>query len=120
MSLLTILEIFLAIVFIMAGLMKLMTPKTQLAMKMKWVSAVSAPQLKLIGLLEVLGALALVLPFWMQLDPRLTLLAVTGLTVLMLCAFVFHLKRKEGKEALLPFVLMLLAGYLSYSLMMLA
>ncbi|MGD0573924.1 MAG: DoxX family protein [Anaerolineales bacterium] len=57
-----ILQAVLAVVFVMAGSMKLSQPREKLAVRMGWVAHFSAPAVKVIGLLEVLAAAGLILP----------------------------------------------------------
>jgi len=52
----------LALAFLGAGAMKLSQPREKLAASMGWVNDFSAPMVKTIGALEVLGALGLILP----------------------------------------------------------
>ena len=58
-----VIQIILSIGILMVGIMKLMTPYEELAIAMPWVEDFSAIQIKIIGSLEILGALGLNLPF---------------------------------------------------------
>ena len=53
-----------ALAFIMAGLMKISTPYEELVIadNMGWAEDISAIQIKAIGILEVLGAIGVILP----------------------------------------------------------
>ena len=57
-----IVQALLAIAFLMAGAMKTFQPKEKLAEKMGWVEDFSQGQIRTIGILEILGALGLILP----------------------------------------------------------
>ncbi|MBT5634252.1 MAG: DoxX family protein, partial [Gammaproteobacteria bacterium] len=86
----TVLWIFqgiLTFMFLMVGTMKLMQPKEKMADKMGWVEDFSQGQIRVIGILEVLGALGLVLPMLTGILPILTPLAALGLVFIMLGAF---------------------------------
>ncbi len=86
----------LAAMFLMAGLMKLANSKEELKPKMgDWVDAVSTPGFKLIGLLELLGAVGVVLPMAIDMLPILTPVAAIGLVMTMLGAMGLHIQRKE-------------------------
>jgi len=86
----------LAAMFLMAGLMKLANSKEELKPKMgDWVDAVSTPGFKLIGLLELLGAVGVVLPMAIDALPILTPVAAIGLVMTMLGAMGLHIQRKE-------------------------
>ena len=80
----------LALAFLGAGTMKLSRSKEQLAASgMSWTEDFSAPMVKTIGSLEILGALGLVLP-------ALVPVAALGLTATMIGAIVVHLRRREA------------------------
>jgi hypothetical protein len=85
----------LAAAFAMAGSMKVITPYGQVREKMEWVETVTAGQLKTIGILEVVGALGLVLPAATGIAPWLTPLAGLGLVVMMVVAVGLHVRRHE-------------------------
>lgn len=86
----------LAAIFLMAALMKLPKSKEYLKPKMgNWVGAVSPQAFKLIELLEVLGAVGMVLPLALGVFPILTPFAAIGLALTMVGAMVLHIQRKE-------------------------
>ena len=84
-----------AAAFGMAGFMKVVTPYDQVRAKMEWVETINAGQLKTIGVLEVLGALGLILPAATGVLPWLTPVAAFGLAVMMVVAIGLHIKRNE-------------------------
>jgi len=89
----------LAAMFLMAGFMKLSQPKEKLKEKVGgWVDGVSDGVIKSIGLVEVLGALGLILPMVLGILPFLTIAAAAGLALTMIGAAALHLKRKENKQ----------------------
>ena len=89
----------LAAMFMMAGFMKLSLPKAELKEKVgSWVEDLSDSQLKLVGLLELLGAIGLVLPMAINVLPVLSPVAALGLGLTMIGALILHLKRKEGNK----------------------
>lgn len=116
MSLVYILQIILVIMFLMSGLMKLMMPKAKLAMKMKPLRTLSGGQIKLLGLLEVLGALGIILPMWVSLPAMLPFYAVLGLALVVFSAVIAHLKVGDKKEAMMPLVLLIIAVYVLYAM----
>jgi uncharacterized membrane protein len=104
-------QVLLGLAFIAAGGMKLAQPKEKLAQNnMAWVEDFSQGAVRLIGALEVLGALGLVLPALTGILPWLTPLAALGLALLMAGAVYTHLRRKEGSAVVPPAVLLLLAA----------
>ncbi|MCW2739327.1 DoxX family protein [Nocardioides sp.] len=85
----------LAAAFAMAGFMKATTPKEKLAESMGWVEDFSAGTVRFIGVVEILGAVGLVLPAALDIAPVLTPLAASGLALTMLLAAITHARRKE-------------------------
>jgi uncharacterized membrane protein len=85
----------LAFIFLMVGVMKLLQPKEKAREKMGYVDDFTQQQLYGIGILEILGALGLILPLATGILPILTPLAAVGLAVTMVAAFLTHLRRGE-------------------------
>jgi len=109
-----IVQALLAVAFLMAGGMKLMQPKEKLAEKMAYVNDLSAGTVKLIGALEVLGAIGLILPKLTGILPVLTPLAAVGLVLTMIGAAIVHLHRKEASMIGINAVLFVLAAFVAY------
>ena len=112
-----IIQVLLAIVFFMAGLMKLIQPKEKLANNMAWVEGFSQNQIRLIGVLEILGAVGLVLPALTGILPWLTPLAAVGLALLMVGAIITHLRRDEYPNMIANIVLFALSVFVAYGLL---
>ncbi|MBK8900928.1 MAG: DoxX family protein [Anaerolineaceae bacterium] len=85
----------LAAAFLMAGGMKLTQPKEKLAGNMGWVEDFSQNTVRLIGGLEVLGAIGLILPLALGILPVLTGAAALGLVLTMIGAALTHIRRRE-------------------------
>jgi len=99
---------FLAAAFLAAGAMKLARPKAKLGESgMAWTEDFTDGQVKAIGVVEVLGALGLVLPAALDIAPILTPIAAAGLAVSQLLAAVVHVRR--GEKQMLPINLVLAA-----------
>jgi putative oxidoreductase len=90
-----IVQILLALLFGMAGFMKLTQPYEKLQGMMKWVESVPPTGVKVIGFLELTGAIGLLLPSLLRILPVLTPLAAGGLVLTMLGAMALHVQRKE-------------------------
>lgn len=92
-----ILNAFLALAFIGAGAMKLLTPTSKLGAqeRMAWTDDFSATAITLIGLAEVVGGIGLILPLLTGIAPILTPIAATALAIIMIGAIVVHVRRKE-------------------------
>jgi len=104
-----ILTYILAAVFVLAGAMKMMQPKTKLEIKMAWVKDLPSWQIKAIGALEALAALALALPLIFDNGLILVPLAASGLVFLMIGAIFTHARIKEIPMIAIPAVLGALA-----------
>ena len=112
---LLIVQVVLAVVFFMAGIMKLTRPKEKLADKMPWVSDFSQGQLRLIGALEILGALGLIFLGLTGILPWLASLVAIGLALTMVGAIFTHLRRKEYGNIVLNVILMLAAVLVAFA-----
>ncbi|MDR2996786.1 MAG: DoxX family protein [Microbacterium sp.] len=91
-----IVNIVLALMMLMAGTMKTLTPKAKIEQKMPWAEDFSAGQIKAIGITEFIGGLGLILPLATGILPILTPIAAVGLVIIMIGAIVVHVRRKEG------------------------
>lgn len=104
----------LALVFLMAGGMKVTQPKEKLAENMAWVNDFSANSVKVIGALELLGAIGVVTPQATGILPILTPLAAVGLALTMIGAAITHLRRGEMPMIGINVVLLILALFVAY------
>lgn len=92
-----ILQIVLAVAFLGAGGMKLARPKPALVSAgMGYAEDFSDSSVKLIGAVEVIGAIGLILPWLTGIAPILTPIAAVGLALVMAGAVVVHIRRKEA------------------------
>lgn len=105
----------LAGLYLVAGGMKLATPREKLLENpnMGWTEDFSAPAVKAIGAVEILGALGLILPWAFDLVRVLTPLAATGLAVIQIGAIIVHVRRKETKALPVNVVLLVLAAFVA-------
>lgn len=110
-----VIAVLLALVFLIAGLMKLAQPKEKLAASgMAWTEDFSAGAVKGIGVLEVLGALGLILPAVSGIAPVLTPLAALGLALVMVGAISVHVRRKENQPIIINVVLLVLTAVVAW------
>jgi len=105
-----IVQALLAALFLFAGGMKLVLPLEKLA------GPVALPGLlvRFIGVVEVLGAVGLILPAALRIKPGLTPLAALGLVVVMTGAVVITLIGGEPVAAVISAVVGLLAAFVAY------
>jgi uncharacterized membrane protein YphA (DoxX/SURF4 family) len=105
-----IIAIVLAVAFAGSGLMKLVVPKDKLVTAGQgWAQDYSSTNIRLIGLVEVLGAVGLVLPAALHIAPILVPLAAVGLALVMVGAIVVHARRKEPMNIVVNVLLIVLA-----------
>ncbi len=90
-----IIQGMLAAIFMMTGAMKLFQKKEALVDKMGFVEDFSQGQISGIGVLELMGAMGLILPQATGIFTWLTPVAAAGLALTMIGAFLTHLRRKE-------------------------
>jgi hypothetical protein len=106
----------LAAAYLFVGGTKLLTPKERLAENPSMAGAAeafSATSIKLIGGVEVAGALGLILPWLTGIAPILTPAAAVGLALLQVGAAVFHGRRAEYKQWPVNAVFLALAVFIA-------
>jgi len=113
-TVLWILQSLLALAFLAAGGMKLSQPKEKLEASMAWVADVSAPTVRFIGTVEVLGALGLILPAATGVATVLTPLAAVGLALVMVGAVITHARRSESQQIVVNLVLLAIAAVIAW------
>lgn len=92
-----ILNIILAIVFVVVGFMHAFSsPEKMVSQGLLWVKDVPPATVKLIGALEIIGAAGLILPIATGIAPILAPVAAIGLAIVMAGAIVTHARRKES------------------------
>lgn len=108
-----ILQLVLAAFFLVMGGMKLTKDKSVLTKKVTWAEDYSSGTIKMIGFLEVLGALGMLIPQFIGVEEFKILvpIAATALSMVMAGAIVVHLQRDEFKIVILNiFIIFMLAG----------
>ena len=110
-----IIQGLLAALFLFAGGTKLVLPLDVL-MSMGSPNQIQLPGwfVRFIGVVEVLGALGLILPGLLRIRPGLTPLAAAGLVIIMIGATVLTLVADGVAPALIPLVVGLLAAFVAY------
>jgi len=106
-----ILQVVLGVVMAMAGGMKVMGGKDKLLEdpRMAWAGDFSDSTIRGIGAVELLAAIGLVLPWWLDIAPVLTPLAAVGVIAIQLGAAVTHIRRKEMQMVAMNAMLGILA-----------
>jgi hypothetical protein len=100
----------LALFYLYAGGLKLVRNRQRLRPMMAWVDTIPMPVVRAIGLLEVLGAIGLVLPPLTGIAPWLALAAAIGFVVLQIGAAAVHLSLGDRRIALNGTLVLAAAG----------
>jgi uncharacterized membrane protein YphA (DoxX/SURF4 family) len=109
-----VIQILLALAFGMAGIMKVTQPIDKLEARMGWVKSVGPRGVRLIGSLEILGAIGLILPAVTGILPWLTPVAAACLALTMLGAMITHGRRSEYSQIGINLVLLVLTLFVAY------
>jgi uncharacterized membrane protein YphA (DoxX/SURF4 family) len=88
----------LAVFYLYAGGKKIAQSQDRLRPMMGWVDTVPMPLVRLIGVLEVLGAAGLILPPLTGIASWLAIAAATGLVLIQIGGITVHLRRGEVRE----------------------
>ncbi|WP_219893045.1 DoxX family protein [Aquisediminimonas profunda] len=103
-------QIMIAVPFTGIAIMKLTKPLVELAAGVPW--ALEYPiMVRVMGAIDLLGAIGMVLPALTRLLPGLTVWAAIGCVALMVCAIIFHLTRGEAWATSINMIYLLLAAY---------
>jgi uncharacterized membrane protein YphA (DoxX/SURF4 family) len=106
-----IIQGLLAIIFMFAGVTKLVLPIEAMTKDMPLPGLF----LRFLGVAEVLGAIGLILPGFLRIRPGLAPLAAAGLSIITIGATVVTLKTGGGALAIIPLVVALLSAFVAYS-----
>ena len=105
----------LAAVFAVAGAVKLIRSRDQLAKTLGgWVYEFPAPLLKPLGVVELLGAIGLIVPQLVHIAPILTPVAAAGMVVVMVGAVVTHARRREFPNVVINVLLAVMAAVVAW------
>jgi hypothetical protein len=105
----------LALVYLVAGGLKVVRPRGQLVASgnFDWMKDSSDAGVKAVGLVEILGALGVILPWLTGIAPILTPIAAIGLVVVQIGALRVHLVRNERRPLPANVLLLLLAAFVA-------
>lgn len=112
-----IIQVVLAVFFTMPSLTKIKTSKDILVAKGNMPPNGSIMFIRFLGISELLGVLAMVVPIWLKELQPLTALAAIGFSIVMIAALIVHYKKKEFKKfpiLILAFVLSVLVSICNF------
>ena len=104
----------LAVMFLMAGVSKSTQPIPKLVKTVTWADRFPVSTVRFIGIVELLAAIGLILPWALNISPVLTPLAATSIVLVMLLAIIHHAKHEESKAIGFNAVLLLLGAFVAY------
>lgn len=105
-----VIQILLALLFLMGGVSKLVMPAAVMAKQ----SPLPVGFLRFIGVCELLGAIGLIVPGATHIKPVLTPLAALGLMIITIGATVVTVQSMGALPALLPLVTAALSAFVAY------
>jgi hypothetical protein len=91
-----VVQVLLALFFLMAGLNHGIRPIAEAAKTSPWITGIPVELARFIGFAELAGALGLILPAVTRIKPWLTPLAAVGVAIIMGLAVPFHIMRGEA------------------------
>lgn len=105
----------LALVYLAVGGMKAVRPREQMVAsgRFDWMKDMSDGAVKAVGVIEVLGALGLILPMLTGIAPILTPIAAVGLVIVQVLAMRVHIRLGEQKSLPVNVVLLLEAAFVA-------
>ena len=109
-----VLQIVLAVMYLMAGIQKAFGDLSVVVKTIFWIAFTPPLLVRFIGVSELLGEIGLILPAALKIRPQLTTLAAAGLALIMLLANLMHIYR--GEFFVLPMTLLMfaMAGFVAY------
>ncbi len=111
-KLLWAIQALLALLFLFSGVAKFLMPVDQMTKGMPSMLANGA-FVHFIGLCEMVGSLGLILPSLLKVKPQLTIVAASGLAIIMVGATVLSFPQGAGMAAF-PLLIFLLLVFVAY------
>jgi uncharacterized membrane protein len=107
---------FLAVAYLAGGVAKLIIPRQKFATfpTAGWANDFSDSTFKILGVLEILGAVGLVLPVALDIAPVLVPVAALGLVLYMAGAAITRLRRHEVMIMMGDLLYLALAGFVAW------
>jgi len=107
-------QILIAALLVWGASVKLLLPIEKMAAMFPWTGQVPVFLVKFTGMIDVLGAIGLILPSLLRIQPKLTPLSAIGFIILMICASVFHISRGEASAIGLNIVFIFIAAFVAW------
>jgi len=115
-TVLWILQAAMSVIFMYSGVNKSIFSVRRLVYEkgQTGVENLSLPFVRFIGISEILGAVGLILPWWLNMLPVLTPVSAILFAFIMMPAAIIHYKRKEPKNVLTNTILFCICIFIGY------
>ncbi len=115
-TLLWILQVVMSAAFMYSGICKSTFSIRKLVYEkgQTGVEYLSLPFVRFIGISEILGAVGIILPWWLNILPILTPVSAILFAFIMIPAAIIHYKRKEPKNVLTNVVFFCICIFIAY------
>lgn len=108
----------LAALYLAAGGMKAFAPMARLNAQMEWTTVTGPRLTRVIGIVEVLGAVGVILPHLTGILPWLSVVAAFALALVQALAIGFHIRQKDDPKRMpMNVVLLVLAVFVGIGLL---
>jgi uncharacterized membrane protein YphA (DoxX/SURF4 family) len=108
------LQTLVALTFLYSGLNKSLYSEQKLVEKgQTGVEGLSVPLIRFIGIIEILGAVGLLLPGIIKVLTIIAPITAVGFSVIMVLAAIIHYKRKEPRNVLTNLILLTLCVFIA-------
>ena len=108
-----VVQALLAVSLISGAIMKFM-PIEKISAMMPWTGQLPPLVVRLLGLVDLLGAIGLTLPALLRIKPNLTPIAAVCTIALMIAATIFHVSRGESSVIGFNIFSMVLAAFIAW------
>ena len=102
-----------ALLFLLAGGRKVTISQEKLPESFTFAEVTGAPLVRVIGVLEILGAIGVIVPAATGIVPILTPIAAAGLAAILIGSIVVHARRGETKVLPVNIVLLVLPAFVA-------
>lgn len=110
-----ILQSLIGLTFLYSGINKSIFSEEKLvASGQTGVEGLPMRLIRFIGIVEILGAIGIILPLLLNILPGLTVISAIGFAVIMILAARIHYKRREYKTVFINFIILLMCLFIAY------
>lgn len=106
-------QVLLAALLLSGFIMKFL-PIEKISAVMPWTGQVPVLVVRLLGVIDLLGAIGLILPALLLIKPQLTPWAALCIIALMICAIIFHVSRGEISVIGVNVFSLIIAGFIAW------